>query len=571
MTDPDSGRNHSSRPLAILPAFALATATAFLGSCDKEPSAATTALGEPWHSPHFAAVNGHLDLGGTVFAYVDIDHDVESLAADGNRLLKMVDETSPGQIPPEIVGKLDFTVLADDLGLDNLVAVGLSSRKDGDRFLNKAMLYTPDGRDGLLKLLGGSAQPFMSPTMAPEDADLVVERDLNLKAAMEIGQRIAARFPGADAGFQQATQQKVMSLSMNVGDFLGKFSAKTIIIGRIDPQKKMQLPMVPIELPELDLLIALHNVPWLWEQIQQQMPPEAESPIAYSKGEGFEAYLAPDMMGHPRLRPQLYLDKKTSLILIATSAEFIQTCLAPGTTITSNADFKDATSGLPTQGNGLSYASADIVKTATDLLFSAAEIGSAMSGTGKDAEARLGIEVIKMFLPEQPAGVASVSVNLDDGVLFTSKTYSSHKTTFLSSANPTSLGILAAMVVPVANGVQKKAKSTQQIGNMRNVILGLRTYAADEGGSLPRNLRDPYPDYIDDESLFSDGRNGLPEELLYNAGLFSMYPDDLILIASPAPIDGKRIVGYLGGIVKEIPENQYQEEQRSTEKYLSER
>ena len=319
-----------SRLVIVLP-ITLAIVAIFVG-CDKKPDATP----EPWRSPHFDAVNEHLDLGGTVYAYIDIDNDAKKLAEDGNRLLKMLSESSEAEIPADLGEKLDFTTLIKDLGIDNLVAVGASSRKDGDRYLNRTVLYTPDGRDGLFKLLGGSAQPFKSLTMAPEDADLVLERDLNLTAAMEMGQRITSRFPEANEGFKQAMAENMMSLSMNVGDFLGKFDTKIIIIGRIDPVKKMELPMAPVEVPELDLMIALDNLPWLWQQIKEQIPPEGESPIEFSSGNGFEAYSMPDMSGNGRLQPQLYFDKTSGMIVIGTSPDFIRSCLKPSTSITSN-------------------------------------------------------------------------------------------------------------------------------------------------------------------------------------------------------------------------------------------
>jgi hypothetical protein len=560
---------HPSRLLIFLSIAMAITVIAFVG-CDKKPVTTTT---ETWRSPHFDAVNEHLDLGGTVYAYIDIDKDAKKLAEDGNRLLKMLSESSDGEIPADLGEKLDFTTLIKDLGIDNLVAVGASSRRDGDRYMNRAVLYTPEGRRGLFKLLGGSAQPFKSLTMAPEDADLVLERDLNLAAVMEMAQRITSRFPEANESLKQAMAQNVMSLSMNVGDFLGKFDTKIIIIGRIDPVKKMQLPMAPVEVPELDLMIALENLPWLWQQIKEQMPPQGQSPVEFSSGQGFEAYGMPDMTGNGRLQPQLYFDKASGMILIGTSADFIKSCLKPSTSITANSDFKDATSGLPTEGNGFSYASADIVEELTAIILAAAEMSSGMGATAPGPqEIEIMKEVVGFYLPEQPAGVASVSANLDEGVVITSKTYDSHKSTMLSAANPTVIAMLASMSFPAYQKIGMRAKSTQQINNVRQLILGLRTCAADENGKFPDRLDALIEDgYIDMEELFYDDRSGFPEELLYNAGLHATDRANLILVASPEPVDGKRVVGYIGGMVKELDEAEYQLEQEVTEAFIADR
>ena len=554
MSSTDPARHRSHRLLAL--PIALATMVVALAGCDKDQPAQT----ETWRSPHFDAVNEHLDLGGTVYAYVDIDNDARTLAQDGNRLLKKLSESSDGEIPADLGEKLDFTTLIEDLGIDKLVAVGASSRKYADRYLNRTVLYTPEGRAGLFKLLGRGSAPFKSLTMAPEDADLVLERDLNLAAAMDMGQKITSRFPEANETFKDAMAENMMNLSMNVGDFLGKFDTKIVVIGRIDPVKVMELPMAPVEVPELDLLISLDNLPWLWKQLKEQMPPEGQSPIEYSSSEDFEAYTMPDMSGNGRLQPQLYLDKASGTILIGTSPDFIQACLNPSTSITDNSDFKDATSGLPTEGNGFSYASADIVEEITELVMMAAGMGGGMSAMG-NAELEVMEEMIGLYLPEQPAGVASVSANLPEGVVISSKTYDSHKSTMMSMANPTAIAVLASMSFPAYQKIQNRAESTQQINNTRQVILALRTYAADHDDQFPETLEELYPDYIGTEELLYDLREGVPVAFEYNAGLSALSFSRLWLVATP-PRGGKRIVGYVGGRVMEISEDEFEADKR---------
>ena len=196
-------------------------------------------------------------------------------------------------------------------------------------------------------------------------------------------------------------------------------------------------------------------------------------------------------------------------------------------------------------------------------------MGAMGPGTG---EIELMKEMIGLYLPEQTAGVASVSANLDVGVVVNSKTYDSHKSTMLSVANPTVIAMLAATTFPVANGVLGKAKATQQINNTRQLILSLRTYAADEEGRFPDSLDVLLDDgYLDNEELFYDDRSATRELLLYNAGLLDSDRPELILAASPEPIKGKRVVGYVGGMVKDLPEDEYQLEQEVTEVFLEDR
>ena len=467
---------------------------------------------------------------------------------------------SPDEMNAELAEQIDLESLITDLGLESLAAVAASSVQDGDRFHNKAIVYTPQGRTGLLKMLGRSAEPFTTLKMAPADADLILERDLNLKAAIDIGRKIADRFPKGGASFADAMKQNMASMSMNVGDFLGRFDTRLLLIGRVDQDKKLQIPMLPVEVPELDLLIGLTNMPWLWEELKKQIPAEGQSPVEFTEGDGFEAFLAPDMLGNPRFRPQLYFDKASKMILIATSGDFIQTCLSPSTSIDTNPDFQLATAGLPTEGNALSYMSPEVMGLVYDLLESSVKVQSMMAGA-EDPNATLGMEMIEMFLPKYPEGVAAVSVNLDDGILFASNSFESHKTTLFSTMNPTSLAVLASMGMPAYQKIQGRAETTKVQSNIRQLLIASRAYAADNDGNYPDNLEELVPDWIDEFSameLMEDSRGGFPQPLDYNSGQTDSSTADTWLIASP-PFDGKRLVGYVDGRVEEIPEFLFEE------------
>ncbi len=100
------------------------------------------------------------------------------------------------------------------------------------------------------------------------------------------------------------------------------------------------------------------------------------------------------------------------------------------------------------------------------------------------------------------------------------------------------------------------ALRSAEASNVRQLLLGLRIYAADNGGKFPAKLDDLYPDYIDSRSLFS-----APEPGAGNRNPYRYVPGHTDKGRSNTPIlispnvyqpGGKTIVGYLGGHVMEI-------------------
>lgn len=98
-------------------------------------------------SPHFAAVNRHLELGGTLYGYADLDGDALKLAAT---LHNLADNLSTGQpAAAAAILKQDYQKLFVDLGLNDIKAVGFSSVPAvTGGFRNTTFLYTPGDDTG---------------------------------------------------------------------------------------------------------------------------------------------------------------------------------------------------------------------------------------------------------------------------------------------------------------------------------------------------------------------------------------------------------------------------------------
>ena len=122
---------------------------------------------------------------------------------------------------------------------------------------------------------------------------------------------------------------------------------------------------------------------------------------------------------------------------------------------------------------------------------------------------------------------------------------------------------LAALSMPAYQGIRDKGIQVKHMSNVKQIVLSCRTFASDNDGLYPEKLSDLTPDYLpedvaDDLLAYQPNFSEPPQDYLYFSGFNDSSPATKILIASPAPHRGKRIVGYVGGAVAIIPEEEFQ-------------
>ncbi|HEY5552109.1 MAG TPA: hypothetical protein VIK52_09480, partial [Opitutaceae bacterium] len=104
-------------------------------------------------SRHFMAVHQYLEIGGTLYGYVDIDGDVLKVARQLEALAVQIAEAQPAAAQAL---KQDYPALVTALGLDGIKAVGFSSVPDGTGFFrNRMYAHIPGERRGIVGGLGG--------------------------------------------------------------------------------------------------------------------------------------------------------------------------------------------------------------------------------------------------------------------------------------------------------------------------------------------------------------------------------------------------------------------------------
>jgi hypothetical protein len=430
-------------------------------------------VGGTTQSEHFAAVAKHLDLGGEIFGYVDVDGDVEKIADIAQEFLDMAKQEAGEDMPPHLK-TLDLAKVLGKVGLDGIEAMGASSYLDGDLYHNKGFMYVPGGRKGLLKVLGGDATPFVAKTLAPKDTDLVIEQSLDLRAGYDVVSALVADLGGPDAAdqFNQAVGEVIPQLGLTMADLLRKLDTRITVIGRIHPDKPLEIPDAPAEIPSFDLLIVLDDLGWLYEKMTTNMKtdmPADEVAQIFTKGEGFEKMGLPPMPSPEMaiVQPVAHHDIANKRVLIASTQAFLDECLAGATKLSDSADFTAAVKGLPTEGNGLSYVSANLLneyrKFSKAAMQAQPEGGEAAMVTAQGMMAG----IMDQIMPEAKASQASVTVNTPEGILMASNSSQSFKQSVMMGG--VSVGaMVAAISLPALSKAQDRAKEMKAEMELRN-------------------------------------------------------------------------------------------------------
>lgn len=404
--------------------------------------AEATTPGSGSTNPRQAQVFKHLDPGGQVLLYMDIEGDAGRLAAQLDAVLAEVAKSDELKVD---LSKVKATDLARLLGLDSVTALGLSSSRRGAAFHNRAFMLAPAPRRGLLQLFDGKPQPFAIPAWAPADADFVMEQNLRLKTLADLLLQVLEQTIGGTAWLkaQSVLHQPLGSSGLTPAQLIDTLDTRVYALLRIDESRPMPLKDSAAPVPYVELLLAADRLTPLFRWLVAQFGAHPRTRVRVDGPlETLELLL--DKTDLPALyQPLLALDRQSGRVYFATDPALLQQCLTatPTGALQSSAEYRAATADLPATGHGLSFRSSRLMPKITRLLAKLTE---------GDAEAQSGMELLMMLLAPGDPAAAAVATSHADGLYFASNDSSSHKTTLLTLpyGNPAMIGILAAVAVP---------------------------------------------------------------------------------------------------------------------------
>jgi protein-disulfide isomerase len=401
-----------------------------------------------------------LDVGGEVFMYADLEGDLSAGAVYLDRLLKRANKAYPDLKLERIHAKR----LLEQLGLDQILALGLSSTQDGKVFHNKSFLQYGKTRRGLLLLTEAPPRELEVIRQAPADADVVFETDLRIKSLLDLIEAIAKDMAGDQAKDLFANlDEKIPGTGLRMRQLLEQLDTRLLGVLRVDFQRSFVLPTdgKNITIPGVDLLLGIDNMAMLFDAVEgllRQIPGVTTS----TEGDWQLVEVGATVPGATWLKPVLAKERKTGRLILATSMAFMKEFLADKsvtkTQLAQAPDFKKATAGFQSRANGLTYMSGAFL----------GKLAQFMKPLGKaDAQLQTGLDFFFDFLPEAGIPFAAQQVNLPDGLYYASNATTSHKSTLFPAlvAAPLLAGAGAAALVSAFNlaSYKKKAAKVSEI------------------------------------------------------------------------------------------------------------
>ncbi|MFP6899309.1 MAG: hypothetical protein VCA36_00105 [Opitutales bacterium] len=387
-------------------------------------------LPEDQQSRHFQAINQHLDLGGVLYGYIDVDGDLDKLMGIGQEFFNAMRIVSPRDLPMPI----DFKRILQATGLGAVKGIGASSYKNGDHYRNKIFILAPGEKKGLLKIGGGKSHRFKTWKLASTGADLVMEQDLNAKALYEMVVEIADIVMGEEGRGMieaQVKQPIIPGMDFTWEKVIQNLDLSISVVVDMQENRLLRIPEAPepgMKFPLTDAIVVIENLGWLIDFLGPMAREEEDLRIFHElQWEGIE--VREELPGDFSIyKPSMMKHLRSGSLVFATRREFADDYFSQKLSLAEDPKFQAAIRGLPQQGNGFYYLSPTLHKTVSGFFKQMPE--EAMGG----AEMAMVQLALNFLIPGKNGPEASVTANLPEGFLTVANSGSSLKTTFAASA-----------------------------------------------------------------------------------------------------------------------------------------
>ena len=454
------------RILASLPLMATLTLAGHLTSLTAAPAAVSNSVetvAADERSAHFAAVNQRLELGGVLYGYIDIDGDV----AKGGAVLTQLAEKVAELNPMAALARQDFALIFDELGLTNLKAIGLSSVRAGEGFRNRAFFYTPEGQRGLLAMFGGPATPFANTRLAPVDADLFFETQLDVPAGYEALRKVVARIGGDGlVDTLERELKKPNSDGVTPLEVIQQLAGRYTVVVRLEPENPIALPN-GMSLPGASLFIKADGLTGVFQKLIKE-----EKDLVKVMADGRTFFEFTEGPPGTTLKPVFMFED--GAFVIGSTRAFALECLGRKGGLDGDAAFKTALASVGETGNGLTYVTPRFFEEVRKALATVSQM---------NPQAAMAVEMWSGHIPTLSTPLVSVRANLPDGILVRSFTHQSLKQQVLmgTMSNPVTVGLLASMAIPAFQKVRANSQEKTIQNNLRQFSSAAQIYMLESG------------------------------------------------------------------------------------------
>lgn len=404
-------------------------------------------------SGHFAAVQKHLELGGTLYGYADIDGDVLKLADSLRGIMEQMAAAQPEAAP---FLKQDFRSIFTLLGFDDVKAFGLSSVPEGDgSFRNRVFFLTPDGRHGLLAGLGGAPVSPALVKLAPNGTDFYGEAEVDLAEVYKTIKAVVTKVGGETSAnlMEEKIKQAGAPASISLLDVINRWKGRSAFVLRLDPEKTLALPN--LVMPQPSFLLAIEGVGPAFEPMLKKLPP-LKLTVAGTR----KTYSLAQPSPVPGINPVIVIDGQT--LYLATAQGFFDECLDHKSGLAQSPEFVKALSRVSATGNALAYVSPAFFDRLNDL---------ERLNPNLPPQNQQTLRMILGNLPKPAQPLIAIRSNLPNGILIQSHWNRSLKqdVALMAMYNPATVGLLAAMAIPAFQKVRTASQEKAVLNNLRQL------------------------------------------------------------------------------------------------------
>ena len=451
--------------------LALIVTALFLAACQKKSEAPVAAeshkagaskalavdvVKESERSRSFAAVNKHLELGGTLYGYVDIDGDLLKMTGQMQGLLSDVAKTQPGA---GLFAQQDMGAIVTMLGLTDVKALGVSSVPDGTGFYrNRLFIYTGGERHGLMAGLGGKPAPLKHIGLAPADAAFFGESEMDMGVIYRTLKDVVTKVAGEPATNQLETMLKKAGEAATISylDLIYGLKGRTAVVMRVDAEKTIRTPgRDGMVVPALSLLVCVDGV----GQVVEPSLAKARG-LRRSEVGSLRVYQPAQKLPIEGLEPAVVVDGST--LYLTTSIGFLNECREQKSGLANVDQFKNAVAQLGAENNGLTYISPRLFTRMREI---------EKLNPNLPAQSKSVLNLVLAQMPDSDRPLIAVRTNTEDGILVRSYLNRSMKQDLAAIGiyNPLTIGMMAAMAIPAFQKVRTASQDKAVLNNLRQL------------------------------------------------------------------------------------------------------
>ncbi len=376
-------------------------------------------------------------------------------------------------------------------GISSVAGIGYSSRKEQNgMFHNRTFVYMPQGRRGVF-LVNGENRELTLSQRAPANTWLMAEADYDLTHLLPIVENIMVYLVGEEMA--QPVKQSVINIPIGNDPAMptwgalldeAKFSIELVVAADKD---LVMAEYRGVSIPAVDAYLLIRGPISLFKNQIEEFAEGAETAgqIVKRSQDHIRVEIQeaiPWGEGEWDVRPVMDMDFAQESIRVYSNLAFEETMKSSSNRLRSQIDFQQVTRNLPTEGTSRFYISKNLVALGKNLLDSVLQ--TAIEEERDETAVSILEELRKLgdlFL-DWNTGVAGVTRNTKDGLLYQENHYFSHRTKLfgallidgLSGSAPS----LLMQMAPAVPGARSKAVDVAIINNLRGLGVMVRMHQA---------------------------------------------------------------------------------------------